>query len=79
MGNERGDIEIGEDIVLPRGQDNLLPPRPLLMDYTMTHDRFGTSNLHTNGNLTNCLRSTGSPQPDDTLNNTVRIKNNHYR
>ena len=46
---------------------------------TMTHDRFGHSNLHTNGNLTHCFRSTGAIQPDDTLNNAVRIKNNHYR
>ena len=50
VGNERGDIEIGKYIVLPRGQDNRLPPRPLLLDYTMTHDQFGRSNLHTNGN-----------------------------
>ena len=45
----------------------------------MTHDRFGRSNLHTNGKLTQCLRSIGAPQPDDTLNNDARIKNNHYR
>ena len=37
--------------------DNHLPPRPLLLDYTMTHDRFG-------GKLTNWLRSTGAPQPE---------------
>ena len=34
VGNERGDIEIGKYILLPRGQDNLLPPRPILLDYT---------------------------------------------
>jgi hypothetical protein len=45
----------------------------------MTHDRFGRSNLHTNGKLTYCLRSTGVPHPDGALNNDVRIKNNHYR
>ncbi len=45
----------------------------------MTHDRFGRSNLHTNGKLTYCLRSTGAPQPDGALNNTARIKNKHYR
>jgi hypothetical protein len=45
----------------------------------MTHDRFGRSNLHTNGQLTHCLRSTGTPQSDDALNNAARIKNNHYR
>ncbi len=45
----------------------------------MTHDRFGRSNLHTNGKLTHCLRSTGAPQSDGALNNDARIKNNHYR
>ncbi len=65
--------------MLQREQDNLLPPRPLLLDYTVTHDRFGLSNLHTNGNLTSCLRSTGEPQSDFVLNNAPRIKNNHYR
>ena len=45
----------------------------------MTHDRFGRSNLHINGNLTHCPRSTGSPQSDVALNNTTLIKNNHYR
>ena len=79
VGYERGDIEIGKYIVLPWEQDNRLPPRTLLLDYTMTHDRFGHSNLHTNGKLTHWLRSTGAPQPDDTLNNDERIKNNHYR
>jgi hypothetical protein len=49
VGNERGEIEIDKYIVLPRGQDNHLPPRSLLVDFTMTHDRFGRSNFHTNG------------------------------
>ena len=66
-------------IVLPRGQDNRRPPRPLLLDYTMTHDRFGRSNLHTNGKLTDYLRSTGAPQSDVALNNDAHIKNNHYQ
>jgi hypothetical protein len=49
------------------------------MDFTMTHDLFGRSNLHTNGKLTHCLRSTGSPQSHDTLNKVSLLKNNHYR
>ncbi len=40
---------------------------------------IGRCNLHTNGKLTHCLRSTGAPQPDGALNNASRIKNNHYR
>ena len=77
-GYERGDIEIGKYIVLPRGQDNRLHPRTLLLDFTMTHDRFGRSNLHTNGKITDCPRSTGVPQSDGALNNPVCIKKNHY-
>lgn len=42
-GKERGDIELNDYIVLPRGQDNCLPPRSLILDFTMTHDRFGRS------------------------------------
>ena len=79
VGNEHGDIGIGKYIVLPRGQDNHLTPRPLLLDFTMTHDRFGHSNLRTNRKFTHCLRSTGVPQSDGVLNNDAHIKNNHYR
>ncbi len=46
---------------------------PLLLDYTMTHDRFGRSNLHTNGKLTHCLRSTGAPQPDGINEEFLRL------
>ena len=45
----------------------------------MTHDRFGFSVVHTNGTLTHRLRSTEAPQPDGDLNNTVRLKNKHYK
>jgi hypothetical protein len=40
---EPGDIERNDYIVLPREQDNCLPPRSLILDFTMTHDRFGRS------------------------------------
>ena len=46
------DIEIDKYVVLPRGQDNHFPPWSLILDFTMTHDRFGRSTLHTNGTLT---------------------------
>ena len=45
---ERGDIEIKDYVVLqkPQTQDNRLPPpHTLIIDYTMTHIRFGCSNL----------------------------------
>ena len=47
-GKERGDIEIKDYVVLqnPQGQDNRLPPRTFIMDFTMTHVRFGRSHLH---------------------------------
>ena len=78
VGNERGDIEIGKYIVLPREQDNHLPPWSLLLDYTMTHDRFGRSNLHTDGKITHCLRSNGEPQSDDTVNNAIHVRISEY-
>ena len=62
---ERGDIEIKDYVVLqkPQTQDNRLPPpHTLIMDYTMTHIRFGRSNLRPMGQLTNTRRSDGSPR-----------------
>ncbi len=42
--NERGDIEIKDYVVLSQGENNDLPP--LILDFTLTHDRFGSSHLH---------------------------------
>jgi hypothetical protein len=39
--NERGDIEIKDYVFLPHGEDDRLPPRTLVMDVTITHDRYG--------------------------------------
>ena len=64
-GKERGDIEIKDYVVLQKPQaDRLPPPRTLIMDYTMTHVRFGRSHLHPMGQLTNTGRSDGAPDPD---------------
>ena len=55
-GKERGDLEIKDFVVLqkPQTQDNRLPPpHTLIMDYTMTHIRFGSSQLNPMGQLTN--------------------------
>ncbi len=68
-GKERCDIKIKDYVVLhkPQGQDNsLVPPRTLIMDFTMTHVRFGRSQLHPIG-------------PDGVLKESVRIKIRHYR
>ena len=79
---ERGDIEIKDYVVLqkPQTQDNLLPPpHTLIMDFTMTHVRFGRSNLHLIGQLTNTRSSDGSPDPDGVLKEVSRIKIRHYQ
>ncbi len=78
-GNERGDIEIQDNVFLSHGEDDRLPPRTLVMDVTMTHDRYGLTTQHTNGALTHRVPSTGAPQSDGALNKTVRMKIRHYR
>ena len=78
VGNERGDAEIKDYVVLPRGEDNPLPPHPLMLDVTMTHDRYGRTTLHTNGSLTHRFSSNGTPQPDGALKNAARKKILHY-
>ena len=74
-GNERGDVEIN----VPRGEDNRLPLRTLLMDVTMTHDRFGRTTQCLNGTLSHRESFTGVPQTYGTLNKVTRIKLQHYR
>jgi hypothetical protein len=68
--NELGDIEIKDYVVLPRGQDSFLPPHPLILDFTMTHDLYGTSQVHTTDKFTYTRSSDGSPNPDVVLKNT---------
>ena len=54
MSKERGDLEIKDYVVMqkPQTQANRLPPpHTLIMDYTMTHVRFGRSQLHPWTNL----------------------------
>ena len=65
-GKERGDIEIKDYVVSqkPHEQnDQLPPPRTLIMDFTMTHPRYGRSHVHPIGQLTNIRRSDGPPEP----------------
>ncbi len=57
--NERGDIEIQDYIFLPHGEDDRIPLRTLVMDVTMTHDRYGRTTQHTNGELTHRVPSCG--------------------
>jgi hypothetical protein len=77
--NERGVIEIKDYVILPRGEDDRLPPRTLVIHVTMTHDHYGRTTQRTNRALTHRVSSTGAPQPDGALNKTASIKIRHYR
>jgi hypothetical protein len=59
--------------------DRLPPPRTLILDFTMTHTRYGRSHLNLNGQLTNTRRSDGAPEPDGTIKAVARKKILHYR
>jgi hypothetical protein len=66
QGKERGDVEIRDYVVLqkPRdGTDCLPPPRTLILDFTMTHTRYGRSQLSSLGQVTHNSRSDGPPEP----------------
>jgi hypothetical protein len=68
----------------PQTQVNRLsPPHTLILDYTMTHIKFGRSHVHPMVQLTNTRHSDGHsggvPDPDGTLKEVVRIKMRHYR
>ena len=53
--NERGDIEIKDYVILPRGEDERLPPHTLVMDVAMTHDQHGRSlSIQTGLSQTDC-------------------------
>ena len=82
QGKERGDVEIRDYVVLqkPRdGTDCLPPPRTLILDFTMTHTRYGRSQLSSLGQLTHSRRSDGAPEPDGALREAARTKIRHYR
>ena len=75
VGNEHGDIKIKDYVVLPCGQDNCIPPHPLILDVTVTHDRYGRSTLHTNGKFTHTVSSNHDPQSDVDLKNKDQEEN----
>ena len=80
--NERDDLEIKDYVVLQKPQeqaDRLPPPRTLIMDFILTHTRFGRSSVHPIGQLTHTRRSDGAPEPDGTLKTVARAKIIHYR
>jgi hypothetical protein len=59
--------------------DCLPPPRTLILDFTMTHTRYGRSQLSSLGQLTHNRRSDGAPEPDGALWEEGRTKIRHYR
>ena len=81
-GKERGDLEVKDYVVLqkPHEQtDRLPPPRTLILDFTLTHTRFGRSHVHSIGQLTHTRRSDGAPEPDGSLRAVARKKIIYYR
>jgi hypothetical protein len=81
-GKERGDLEIKDYVVLQKPQeqaDRLPPPRTLILDFTLTHKRYGSSHVYTTGQLTNTRRSDGAPELDGALREVTKKKNSHYR
>ena len=74
---ERDDLEIKDYVVLQKPQeqaDRLPPPRTLIMDFTLTHTRFGHSNVHPIGQLTHTRRSDGAPVPDGALKRLLGLR-----
>ena len=54
-GNDRGDIEIQDYVILPHGEDDRFPPNTLVMDVTMTHDHMDVPlNVQTEHSHTEC-------------------------
>jgi hypothetical protein len=81
MGKERGDLEIKDYVVLQKHQeqaDRLPPPRTLILDFTLTHTRFGRSHVFSTGHLTYTRRSDGAPEPDGALRAVTKTKILHY-
>jgi hypothetical protein len=52
--------------------DRLPPPRTLILDFTMTHPRYGRSLLNLNGQLTNTRRLDVAPEPDGVVQVVAR-------
>jgi hypothetical protein len=54
--------------------DRLAPPRTLILDFTLTHTRYGSSHVHTTGQMTNTRCSDDVPELDGTLREVVKKK-----
>jgi hypothetical protein len=81
-GKERGDLEIKDYVVAQKPQeqaDRLPPPRTLILDFTLTHKRYGSSHVYTTGQLTYTRSSDDAPEFDGSLRQVARKKILHYR
>jgi hypothetical protein len=80
-GKERDDLEIKDYVVLEKPQeqdDRLPPPRTLILDFTLTHKRYGSSHVHTTGQVTNTRSSDDAPESDGSLQVVDRKMILHY-
>jgi hypothetical protein len=69
-GKEKGDLVIKDYELFqkPQEQDDRLPlSRALILDVTLTHTHYGSSRVHTTGQLTNTRSSDGTPELDGPL------------
>jgi hypothetical protein len=75
-------VEMRDYVILQKPRDLtdcLPPPRTLILDFTLTHTRFGKSQLSSLGQLTQTSRTDGVPEPDGALRTVARAKIHHYR
>jgi hypothetical protein len=75
-------VEIRDYVILQKPRDLtdcLPPPRMLILDFTLTHTRFGKSQLSSMGQLTHTRRTDNVPEPDGDLKTVTRAKIRHYR
>jgi len=71
---ERGDLELKDH----EWSCDRLPPRTLILDFTLTRTRFGRSHVHPIGQMTHTRRLDGPPESDGDLKEVVRVKVLHY-
>ena len=58
--------------------DHLPTSRTLILDFTLTHTRYGRSHVHSIGQLMHTRRLDGALEPDGALRTVARKKILHY-
>ena len=78
--NKQGWSRVGFLLRLPtHGEDNCLPPHPLILDVKITHDHYGRTTQYTNGSFTHRISSNDAPQSDDTFEKYGQEENTPLR